>query len=1278
MRFINKELQFFVFCASHTVRALCILGLFTGMISPALAQMSFSQSPPVSSVSKSSVLPNIILSIDDSGSMSQAYDIPVPPHFILGADDGTAVCTGGAQGQGRCFNRMSALKNVLKNTFGSGELVGEIRLAYEAMWNNRGFGRNRLFQNNHDNSMRVFDKAYQADFLNWVDTLGKNGPNINGSSTPSQLMIVYAGEYLRGRILSSSVKPGNTIRFDSSAFEQIARGSVDNPWYESSANYTSDPNPLTCRRAYFIFMTDGAWNYEQRSIDMPYVSQVNADASAPKTYYDNVGHVLPDGSYYDPQKYVIYPNFAGSSHGGPIADFAFYYWALDLTGAGSGVVDPGSAMSIQSPQIFGQITYDPAWNPKNDPATWQHMQTYTIGFGTNDSKNLGAGVISGYSPYPDYNSYIKSGDTYTLVNNSTAFFDAFAAGIPQWPPTGPSGVDGSNEFGNLYDIVHAAYNGRGRFYPAVTLEALSDAFNDIIKTARDQNTSGGIVSATASGGGILTSNSMAYVSSYAYKPTQSQNSGSQSSSLPWGHADQSTGVITGDINGWSGTLVAAPVAVNTDPNGLLVATANLDSDGLPRNDQGWVATIPVVRNIFTASPGVTQGVASGIPFEWDNLKVDDTAEDSSSPADSLGITSDLITIVRSNPLGDIVNSRAALVGSGRSGLSFDSTYADFSGYLDDLNRRYVIYVGANDGMLHGFDAGQGTPSQPGTGVELMAYVPRGLLGSLGGNQGNINQFDNVNYVHRFWVDGSLFSGDARINLNQIGDAKGWATVLVGTLGAGGSGYFVLNVTDPNKFAPENVINAQNLVLTDVTDIDDVNGPLAGQQDQSGSSVTSYIGNQFNQPVMDVSRSSQSAQIVQINSALTDSRGSDYLPEWAVIMGNGYNSASGLPVLLIQSLSQRDSQGRLQIYTVPALCFSNGALDSTNKTCTAVGNGLGAPRAIDVDGNGTVDVVYAGDLMGNLWKFDIASPDHAQWTIAYQQPLFTAKGPTGATQAITSAPMVVANPVHGGYMVAFGTGRSLTDDDATDARINSIYAVWDSQIPVESSFAIPGTQIKVPQVILDDKKTDFIPFCTPGTGDTRYASCLYAQTGGALTADLNNAGVDVGESGAINAGLTPSSPDGAGATGIRGWYYDLPETGSKVLANPQLLSNNTLLFYSAAVSAVAANSGSDKNTDKDGNGVVTETCNPPVVASSLSSVLNFFGLFTGNATDNVITINGVQYNSGKELGNRFKLRGASAFLPNGDGVTGVGSGTNTVNVDSASQAHPKSVGWRFGR
>jgi Tfp pilus tip-associated adhesin PilY1 len=641
------------------------------------------------------------------------------------------------------------------------------------------------------------------------------------------------------------------------------------------------------------------------------------------------------------------------------------------------------------------------------------------------------------------------------------------------------------------------------------------------------------------------------------------------------------------------------------------------------------------------------------------------------------LTSTDVNAVLHNPLGDIVHSQMAYVGQPWR-LSLDPTFTQFVAAVNGSNkyRNAVVYVGANDGMLHGFDAGQGTSTNFGTGQEVMAYVPRGLMAHL-----HADTFATPSYTHQYWVDGSPMSGDVQLGVPGAGTTSAnnpgnWATALAGTLGAGGPGYFVLDVTSPGMFSPANAANASKLVLIDATDTSSTS-PL-------DSAVLPYIGYQFGPPVMDqYNTTSESAQIVQINTNKLNAQGRPV--EWAVIMGNGYNSASGLPVLLIQSLTQEGGNGHLALYPVPATCT---AADISG--CIAAGNGLSAPRTVDVDGNGTADIVYAGDLMGNLWKFDISSPDHTQWKVANgtsstPAPMFTAVGPTGQAQPITTAPVVVPNPSKAGFMVAFGTGKNLTGSDITDTNLNTVYALYDNQPMSIGTATLPDINTTVSQVVLGNGALDASnntappswprPGCLAGTGSNRYdissGGCLYRQSGGLFSA---------GSTQKTDQGMTVNSTQSSTINNEQiddqtayGWYYDIPDIANgnagKVLANPMLLTGNTLVFYSQNVLMDQVQQGQSNDT---------ESCSSSTETGTPITTVNFFDLFTGNATSNVITFGNLVFNDTNQSDsldqNRFRIDGVTNYIPNGSSLTAVGA---NVNIGVSSPARPgKHVGWRI--
>ena len=363
----------------------------------------------------------------------------------------------------------------------------------------------------------------------------------------------------------------------------------------------------------------------------------------------------------------------------------------------------------------------------------------------------------------------------------------------------------------------------------------------------------------------------------------------------------------------------------------------------------------------------------------------------------------------------------------------------------------MLYVGGNDGMLHGFAAADG--------AEKIAYVPRGVISGL-----NLLTDPQYNNKHKYYVDGSPMTGDVDLGIGiQDPDdpsytttyTPAWRTLLVGTLGLGGKGYYVLDVTNPAAAtAPSGPpgfaeSNAAQLVMFDRTRGTGEPAPncavLSGTEKTACTKAVDEdkdIGHITARPVRDDVDSMRSTQITRMNNN-----------RWAVVLGNGYNSANQRPVLLVQYLD-----GAKELVRIPVTSEAAG-------TGNANDNGLAAPRLVDLNGDNRTDVVYAGDNLGNLWKFDLTDIDSTNWKIAFGgSPLFTTRGPAalGATartkiQPISAPPSVRANdrtmqvgtgptaktvPV-GGMMVAFGTGRNITKTDAESVDVQTVYSVLDN-------------------------------------------------------------------------------------------------------------------------------------------------------------------------------------------------------------------------------------------
>jgi len=260
---------------------------------------------------------------------------------------------------------------------------------------------------------------------------------------------------------------------------------------------------------------------------------------------------------------------------------------------------------------------------------------------------------------------------------------------------------------------------------------------------------------------------------------------------------------------------------------------------------------------------------------------------------------------------------------------------------------------------------------------------------------NLKLLADTAYTHKYYVD---LTPVVKAGRGLLGGSE-TKTLLIGGLRNGGKGYFALDVTSPNAMTKFGV--KWEFPNTSTSDAD-----------------RAAMGYSFGRPV--------------IAPSYHD------IHKWIVIVANGYNSADGQSALLI-------------------LDPQNGTVIKRIEAGAGPDNGLSTPIAVDVNLDGIVDFVYAGDLKGNLWKFDLSSDKIDEWKVAHEdsrgdrQPLFVARGPEAdaaeALQPITAKPDVMLHPTRPGYMVCFGTGKFLGDSDFTDRTINTVYGIWDYGDPV---------------------------------------------------------------------------------------------------------------------------------------------------------------------------------------------------------------------------------------
>ena len=469
---------------------------------------------------------------------------------------------------------------------------------------------------------------------------------------------------------------------------------------------------------------------------------------------------------------------------------------------------------------------------------------------------------------------------------------------------------------------------------------------------------------------------------------------------------------------WSGELLAYDL---NDTTGDVAATAT------------WNAATQLDAQTSRTILSYNATNLKGIPFLWDTtasgLSITQQNDLNMSPAGTAdaygayrlaflrgnrsleGATATTTTPslrARDSRLGDIVHSNPVYVGKPTLGYSdtlpgVSVAYSTFKTSTSATGRTPVVYVGANDGMLHGFNAT--------TGDEVMAYVPHSLFSAT--TTAGLHYLTNPAYAHLYYVDLAPTVSDVYIKTTPAG-TPAWATVLIGGLGAGGRGLFALDITDPSTFA-ETPTAADNTVMWEFTNADDSN-----------------LGYTLSKPII---------------ALMNNNR-------WAAIVSNGYNDTAttlgggGEAKLFILYLD-----GGLDGVWTPGTDYreiTTKAGDTTNR------NGLAEPALADLDGNGTTDRVYAGDLQGNMWAFDLSNAVDTNWDVAYKQattpkPLFTALNAAGAIQPITTKPALVKHPTIANssspsnlpnLLVLFGTGQYLVSTDPTTTTTQTFYGVWD--------------------------------------------------------------------------------------------------------------------------------------------------------------------------------------------------------------------------------------------
>lgn len=435
-------------------------------------------------------------------------------------------------------------------------------------------------------------------------------------------------------------------------------------------------------------------------------------------------------------------------------------------------------------------------------------------------------------------------------------------------------------------------------------------------------------------------------------------------------------VYQGSFNtaGWSGDVIASRVDINSE-NGELAYV-----------DLGWhvastlAATPWKQRNIY-----IGQSNTKAVKFDnsYSDTALTTNLPESATVQDQVEFLlgshekEGSLFRVRVGALGDIINSSPAYKAAPMK-LNFDNDYAAF--FSANKDRTPAVYVGANDGMLHAFNA---TIGKDDSGKELFGYIPSFV-------KNNLYKLTEKNYDHQAFVDATPAVSEAKIN-------KKWKTVLVGGAGAGGQGVYALDITDPKNFTTANV-------MWEFTDADDPD-----------------LGNVMGAPI-----------IVSLNTTKPEQP-----QHWFALVPGGVNnknddghksSASG-PAIFILDLAkpQNDPWVLNTNYYKIILPAVNGR-----------SKGIINLRAIVNDKMG-LQTIYAGDLSGQLWKINLSKVPVTSADMTATRLFETPAN----TQSITMPVLVSNRGATTLVSFGTGKYLELSDNDSNNYTTQAIYTIIDS-------------------------------------------------------------------------------------------------------------------------------------------------------------------------------------------------------------------------------------------
>lgn len=847
-----------------------------------------------------------------------------------------------------------------------------------------------------------------------------------------------------------------------------------------------DPVQYSCQQNFVLMTTDGYWNQD----DCDDVKQVDNSTNigqqdgAPTLTQLQVASEMWDGDLGG----SCLNSGDGPSSTQTLADVAYHYAHTDLRTSALGNCGNGLLGAAQD------VCKNNVPHVNSSEPVFQHLSTFTLGLG-----------VSGTLRYQKDYDTAGSGDFYDIKHKTK-----------KWPKVTAGGQT------TVDDLWHAAVNGFGKYFSASNPTVLKSDLDDALSTIKSSVGSGAAAATSAQALTTSTQN-YAYVASYQtlywYGNLEARpidaTTAKVSASATWCVTDVQADLSTG-ATACTGKL-KTQVATSTDTRNIhLFDSANTYGNQLRSfTYANLTATEKAYFNPCTPTAPLT--ALSQCPLYSAPTAAGTTATSlvnylRGQTGQEMDSSTNLIQSFRSrkHPFGDAVGSQPVYLGL-PGGAYTDAGYADYKATITALYPSgfpETVFIGANDGMLHAFNANDGT--------ERWAYIPTPMLSKL-----RILADDNYSAAnqHRFFVNAAPTVAD--VCFDPCG-ATDWHTIVIGSYGAGGKGYFAIDVTNPTQ-----PVGLWEFGATDDGD----------------------VGHAYGAPII---------------TKRPDGK-------WVVILTSGYENTSGAGT----------GEGVLFVLT-PDTGTVLTKISNNSGTATAP-SGLARIEAFITDAihNNTTRDIYGGDLNGNLWRFRLDVGTESVVKVAQfagptgiPQPITTKPVMTSLDDASRTR------------YLAVGTGQLLQTTDKSNTSKQAVYAfaenydlvcAADGTTPVTSNceHAVQGTITDSSGTRGDSAE---VPSTKATVGHCAGATATSPPLPGACPngareqlkgTDLVDDGTDgLGRSLRKTSSTTISPPK---LPVVAGCYVNLPDTGERVDVQP-IIVNGRLVVASNVPEDAACTTG----------------------------------------------------------------------------------------------------------